>query len=298
MVFQAIAVPSSLHDQHHEQSTKPIAFWLSTLATPYHVTRCLPIEKEMIGRNEEEIKSKFSSLVLEVQNALEEKGVDAEKVRLFLIRLFENDFVKPSSDFADIFTTMSTKKLWSYNHYSPVEKVTKKFLPDSESVEYLIKEYKGHYSGFCVATKLIHHVDPTEDAEDDKTETFSVKNYVKYHKKIKAVLRVPMKISDISLSYVNDLWTELAEEFELPSLTAVIDKIVTGSIEITWLVLPHLAATIILKSKFPLAVKFFRQHQIINLMVDEDVIYDENQMVSTILLAVEFNSICFSLLTD
>ena len=90
-----------------------------------------------------------------------------------------------------------------------------------------------------------------------------------------------MKISDISLSYVNDLWTELAEEFDLPSLTAIIDKIVAGSIEITWLVLPHLAATIILKSKLLRAVKFFRQHHIINLMVDEDVIYDENQMVSS-----------------
>ena len=235
----------------------------------------------MKDRIETKIESKFSLLVLEIQKAFEEEDIDPEDVRLFLIRMLANNFVQPSSSIKDIFTAMSTEKLWTYQHYSPLEEVTETFLPNSESVQCLIDEYKGRYCGFCIATKLIDCVKDTADDEDDEGETFSARNYTKHYKKIKAVLKVERKISDISLGYVNNLWTALAKDFELPSLTAMIDKIVAGSIEITWLVLPHLAETIILKSKFPRAVKFFRQHQIIHLMVEEDVIYNENQMVCT-----------------
>ena len=75
---------------------------------------------------------------------------------------------------------------------------------------------------------------------------------------------------------------KLAEEFDLPLLTTVIKKIVPGSLMITWLVFPHIAEIIELKSKSSTAIKFFRKNNIVSLAVDGVTVYDEQQMVKTV----------------
>ena len=86
-------------------------------------------------------------------------------------------------------------------------------------------------------------------------------------------------MSAVTLSYVDELWRSLAEEFDLPSLTAVIHSIIEGSLVVTWLVLPHIAEKIIANSSK--ATKFFRHLGIVELAIDECIIYDAEQMVST-----------------
>ena len=44
-----------------------------------------------------------------------------------------------------------------------------------------------------------------------------------------AGIKIKRKISQVSLDYVVKLWQPFAEEYEIPSLTAVIDRIVAGS---------------------------------------------------------------------
>ena len=46
------------------------------------------------------------------------------------------------------------------------------------------------------------------------------------------------------LDFVHEMWKALQKEFNLPTLTAVIDIILEGSLNITWLVLPHVVEKI------------------------------------------------------
>ena len=238
----------------------------------------------MLHLNLVRIKAKFASLLVDVQIALETKMVIIAHVRQFLIHHFQGDLDIPHcADYSEIFTDLTKRKVWTYQHHSPLEMMAKKFLHDNSHIQDEIKQYKGDLSGFFIATKLIDYIEinslTSEDMEEENEDLqFTAKQYTT----LKVVLNLGRrKISKLSLDYVHNLWRKLAEEFDLPSLTAVIKTIVDCSLVITWFVLPHLVEMIVLKSKSPKSVKFFRTHQIVLLQVDDLTIYDEQKMVCT-----------------
>ena len=231
----------------------------------------------MIRSNVDEIKAHFSSLILKVQSALQSQS-DIRNVRHFLITFFKYDFSE-TSDLEKLFTTVTLNDLWDYHNYSPLERLVNKFLPNDQEVESLMKAYKAHLSGFYLTTKLIDYIEYQNMSTDDSDEEYdqpSPKLTTPQCKKIKVVLRLERKISQISLDYVVKLWQSFAEEYEIPSLTAVINRIVTGSLEVTWTVPDHIADAILPRAKF------FRSHGIVLVSIDDFIIYDEKQMVSMI----------------
>ena len=241
----------------------------------------------MIRSNVEEIKALFSSLVLEVQSALQSQS-DIRNVRDFLITFFKYDFSE-TSDLEKLFTTITLNDLWDYHHYSPLERLMNKFLPNDQEVASLMKAYKAHLSGFYLTTKLIDYIEYqnlTADDSDMECDQPSPKLTPQQYKKIKVVLQLERKISQVSLDYVVKLWQSFAEEYEIPSLTAVIDRIVAGSLEITWTVPQHIANAIHPRSKF------FQSHGIVLVSIDDVIIYDEKKMVSTKLYSIYNKAHC------
>ena len=151
-----------------------------------------------------------------------------------------------------------------------------------------MKAYKAHLSGFYLTTKLIDYIEYqnlSADDSDEECDQSAPKLTTKQYKKIKVVLQLERKISEVSLDYVVKLWQSFAEEYEIPSLTAVIDRIVTGSLKVTWRVPQHVADAILPRSKF------FRSHGIVHVSIDDVIIYDEKQMVNTIILLYSVNNI-------
>lgn len=235
----------------------------------------------MMRSNIEEIKSRFSTLLMDVRSALEEKRVKVEDVFQLLVGIFQRDDCIPNTSLIEIFTAMTINNLWNYQHHSPVEKLVHCFLPDRLS---LMTKYKSYLSGFYATTKLIDYIRYTnlpqnDDSEEDPNKPLPLQNYtVKDYRRLKVVLKTDRKISKLSLVYVQELWNSFAEEFDIPSLTAVIDKILEGSIEIIWLIQPHVAEKIIVAAHK--STPFFRQHQIIYVAVDDHLVYDAALMVS------------------
>ena len=230
----------------------------------------------MIRSNEEEIKAIFSSLLLNVQSTLElETSVD--NVKQFLITFFKCDFPK-TSDIKDLFTAITLNGLWDYQHYSPMERLTNHLLPNDQGLQDLIKAYKACLSGFYLATKLIDYIKyrnlSADDSDKEECGQSSPRLSTKQYRKIKVVLQLDRKITEVSVDYVQRLWRSFADEYEIPSLTAVIDKIVTGSLEVTWRVPQHIVDAILPRSKF------FRSHGIVLVFIDDVILYDERQMVS------------------
>ena len=80
----------------------------------------------------------------------------------------------------------------------------------------------------------------------------------------------------VSLSHVDQLWRSLAKEFDLPCLTAVIHSIVMGSLEVTWLILPHIAEEIVTKAKALNSDTFYHDNELVELKIDDVIIYSYN----------------------
>ena len=84
------------------------------------------------------------------------------------------------------------------------------------------------------------------------------------------------------MDYVEGLWKSFVEEYGIPSLTAVLDRVLEGSLEIVWLILPHVAEMIAASAHKSLP--FFQKHNIIYLAIDDHIIYDSSLQVSCIVI--------------
>jgi hypothetical protein len=183
----------------------------------------------MIRFNEERIKMHFLSLVHKVQSALQSQS-DISNVRDFLIAFFKCSFPE-TSDVKKLFTTATLNDLWDYRNCSPLERLIDRFLPNDQEVVSLMKAYKARLSGFYLTTKLIDYIEYQNLSADDSDEEYdesSPKLTTKQYKKLKVVLQLERKISEVSLDYTVELWQSFAEEYEIPPLTAVIDRIIAG----------------------------------------------------------------------
>ena len=235
-------------------------------------------------KNLNKIKGQFSSLLVEVQSALKSNQVGVDKVHSFLVHYFSRDdwINNDPSNFNELFNALSVAKLWNYDHYDLLEEITKRLLPNDADVKKLIFEYKGQLTGFYTTTKIADFIKLSkfDDSEQDPQQPLPVHTYtVKDYRKLKLKLKIDRKISSMTLSYVDELWRSLAEEFDLPSLTAVLYSIIEGSLTLTWLILPHIAEKVIATYARTRTVKFFRYHGIVLVDIDSETIYDEEQMV-------------------
>ena len=218
-----------------------------------------------------EIKSKFAAVVIKVRKALEikvdMKDVEVKDVRQFLVDLFTGECTIPKgADLCEIFESMSLAKLWRYDHYSPLKKLAEFCLPKEHPAVGLTTEYISRYAGFCATTSIFNFVKLSELLESDLPEDnqiLSPKKDNRYYRKLTLKLKMKKTISELTLKYVNELWESLQEEFDLPPLTAVIDKIVEGSLEITWLVLPNIVEKI--RSTFYKSFSFLQEHNIVKI---------------------------------
>jgi hypothetical protein len=233
----------------------------------------------MIRSNLEDIKSRFAILRRDVQLALVENHVTPEDVYAVLVEMFGCRDLIPKTSLEEMFTAVTSQQLWDYRHHSPVEKLFRRFLPDHLS---LMREYKGHLSGFYTTTKLIDYITYTsiDSTAVDKLDLRKLTDA--NYQKLKVKLELDRKIDTISLKYVQDLWEEFAEEFDIPYLTAVIGELLSGSLHITWVITSEIANKIVAgvhKSSF------FQNHpNIIYVAINGRVHYDE---VNNIILYIQ-----------
>ena len=230
----------------------------------------------MTGSNEDEIRAVFSSLLLEVQFALEAK-TKIEQVRHFLLMFFKCDLCETSS-YNKLFEDVTLKNLWNYQHHSPVEKLINKFLRGDQEMEQLMKMYKASLTGFYVVTRLVDYMEYKKLSVDDFSDKPSDQPppvlTPKQYGRLKVVLQLERRISELSLEYVHKLWCSFAEEYDIPSLTVVLERVTSGSLEITWIIPLHFSDKIVPRSKF------FRRHGIVQLSLDGVILYDREEMVS------------------
>ena len=239
------------------------------------------MSEAMFRSNLEDIKSRFAVLLQSIQSALEANNVTKEAVRGVLVGMYPNcEDCVPKTNMEEIFAAATRYKIWDYEHHSPVEKLIRRLLGSQSDYLCDVREYKAHLSGFFATVKLIDYikytkVDPTVETSGkiDLAE-FTIAHF----QKLKVKLNLKRRIDRLSLNYIQDLWEEFVEEFDIPFLTAVVHKVMSGSLEIIWLISPDVAEKI--ASSASEAVQFYQEHHIVYLAIDDSPVYDELKVVS------------------
>ena len=238
-----------------------------------------PAINSMECANREDIQSRFGVIVLNVKVALESNHVTAEAASSVLVEIFNGDLMSnsvPESSLNELFQFVRFHRppLWSFIHYTPLQKLVSRCIPDHMS---MIDEYIEHLNGYTAATNLIEYVrDMNHSGWNRESNELPLDNYTAVHYK---VLKVSLKMDEknltrLSLQYVQDLWKQIAVEFDIPFLTAVIDRIMFSSLDITWLILPDMAAKITVT---PNSIMFFKKSNIVYIDIDGKLVYDNRQ---------------------
>ena len=249
------------YDRTHHELTSKSFYYLIYIGSSFYRS------------NVEDIQSRFANLLISVKTALEDKPVKVEDVHQVLVQITGCERCLPCTSICEIFSVASARKLWDYNHHSPVEKLVKLFIDDHI---HLMSDYKKRLSGFYVTTKLIDYInDPNLNQSRQRGPiNLPLASYDDEYDSLSVKLETERNLSMLSLSYVQELWNSFAEEFRIPSLTAVIDKVISGCLEITWRIPPREAKLIATSAHKSTA--FFLRHKIIYVCINGQTIYDTN----------------------
>ena len=229
---------------------------------------------EVTRQNLTKITGSFAKLVTNVAEKLNKnEKLDLEVFRCFMVNLFPPGRCIPqSSKVIEIFEAVTKNELWSYWHYTPVEKIAAEYAPNDDEVKGWLDSYKKQLSGYKATTKIadvieLYSIDELADPSRRLTVTYDPAYLQRLSLKLKT------RVTEKSLEYIDDLWISLAEYFLLPSLSVLLERIRSGCIEVSWLIPPHYAFQII--GNLQENSSFLQSKGIVKVLLDGDCVYDE-----------------------
>ena len=226
------------------------------------------------------IKQSFASLLKNVAVKFKSKQeLDLEVFRFFIVNLFPpGECIPQSSNVVTIFEAVSRNGLWSYWHYTPVEKIVKEYAPEDDEMKGWLVNYKRELCGFKATTKIADAIEVygsniEEFEEGDRSKSIVLSHDQNYLRKLSVKLKTP--VTEKTLEYVDDLWLSLAEYFLLPALSALLDNIKRGCIEVSWLIPPHYVFQVV--GNLQENASFLQTKNIIQVFVDDECVYNRPQ---------------------
>ena len=227
---------------------------------------------EVSRRNLVKIKESFATLLKDVAGKLKTKELDLEIFHFFMVALFPPGTCIPSSNIVKIFEAITSNGLWSYWHYTPVEKIVAEYAPKDDEMKGWLDKYKKELSGYKATTKIADAIElySIDEFEDDPSRRLTMTYDPDYLQRLS--LKLKTRVTEKSLDYVDDLWVSLAEYFLLPSLSVLLDKIQRGCIEVSWLIPPHYVFQII--GNLQENSSFLQSKGIVKVLLDGDCVYD------------------------
>ena len=201
----------------------------------------------------------------------------------FLEGLFPPGVLIPeSSSIDEIFQVINRNKLWDYWNYSPLREIVRKFVGDDQEINAQFKTYQKDLASYKATTKLIDYIDSVDsDRSDDlnseedqleETEQQPAKYNRRYYRKLS--IKLATKFTTHTLEYLDDLWKEFADLYNLPPVVTLLDYVRKSSILIIWLIPAHLANHVLRVAPAD-SVDIFREHQITRVEFDGVCIYPE-----------------------
>ena len=169
---------------------------------------------------------------------LTEAKLDMGDFHDFIRSLFETgDNIPKDYTVKQVFKELDKLKCWNFLDITGLESIVEMFDEDHEAQNMkLIKEYKEMLTGYKAVTKITDFILQHKSMEEAGQEYRSIKEDTeKYDEKYRSKLSIklfggeaPVKLSMLSLEYIEKLWNSLCIEFHMPSLPRLLDSIVIG----------------------------------------------------------------------
>ena len=210
---------------------------------------------------------------------LRSKELDLELFRLFIVGMFSPGKCIPhSTNIITIFEAITENELWSYWHYTPVENIVEEYAPNDDEIRSWFDSYKKELSGYKATTKIADAIEMYRDCirdreKGDRSRPLPAVRDPAYLEELTVKLDTP--VAEKTLEYVHDLWISMAEHFLLPSLSALLDNIKTGCLEVSWLIPPHYLFQIV--GNLQDNVAFLRSREIVRVLHNGECVYDGAQ---------------------
>jgi len=230
--------------------------------------------------NWQKINWKFGVLLKNSCKKLREKPINIKEFRQFLKGLFPPGVCIPeSSNIDEILEAITHNELWDHWNWSPLLRVVQEFVGDDQELKSCIEAYKKDLISYKATTRLVDYIavvdsDPSSEessSEEQAKEQQPAKYDCQYYHKLS--IKLETKFTSHTLEYLDDLWEEFADLYNLPPLVTLLDCVRTSSVLIVWLIPAHLAPRILRAA--PHNVDFFRKHQITRIEFDGVCIYPE-----------------------
>ena len=187
--------------------------------------------------------------------------------------------IPETSDIHEIFEALSSNKLWDSWNYLPLKKIVEGFAADDKELESWIGTYKQDLKSYKATTKLIDRisvaesdstVDESEEEEQDKPARYDKRFYRKLSLKLKT------KFTDQTMEYIEDLWDEIADLYDLPHYVILLDSVRKGCVSIVWRIPSHIAPKIL--EAPPPSEEVYRKHEITRVEYGGEGIYQEGKV--------------------
>ena len=215
----------------------------------------------------------------EVLHKLKRKEIDMEEFVTFVEQQFPANFVASIPDskkekISTMFRAISSHLLWSYDHYFPLKSIAEEFAEDD--TKSLIESYERELASFYVTTKLADYIALCQDEENVADPDVPLApNPAKYDREYYQTLTIKLDkpVTNQTLQYIADIWKAVAKLLVIPSLTALLDRVVAGSLVISWKIPQLFAMQIRVKCTGREAAAFFQAHHIVEVKIDDDCLY-------------------------
>ena len=221
-------------------------------------------------QNREAIKGKFANFQRKACNKLFKNGVDINQFWLFVTALFPpGDCIPPPpTDFTKVFVAITRHGLWSYFHYSPLARIIREFCANDPEKETLIQQYQKDLKSYKLVTNIEDCIESVLDANTDPPPA-------KYDSRYVCRMEWKTDFLDHSLEYLTDVWEMFSSHYLVPDSppTALLDRVRSGCVTITWLVPSGLIPQLLKTAKVD--TDFFQKHRILKVTVGDHCIYEE-----------------------
>ena len=248
---------------------------------PLHLEQVPEDEQQMsaqiIKQSQAKIKGSFATLVRKVTAKLEQKHFSIDEFRLYIFNLFPpGDIIADSATVTDIFGTLSRNRLWDYSYCTPIEEIANEFGGDDFELRGWIDEYKSELAGFKAITRIVDYIKMCGNEEEIADAEQSIRqDMARYDRRYcrKLTVKLKSRVTEKSLDYIDQFWRSIADHFLLPSLSALLDSIQEGCVEVTWLV-PTLSALQI-QANIQDSTAFLEKCEVMQVIMDGEILYDE-----------------------
>ena len=257
---------------------------ICTYITPEIDESELLATKAISRKNTALIRKNYSKLIMKITGNLMKVDLNMSDFRHFVIHLFDAGGIPTGCSVRDVFNILTEKRYWNFIDVTDLESIVGMFSGGFEDENMkLIKEYRKELAGFKIAIKMTDFIRENGVLSLSGSEEYTSimadtgKYDDQYRKKLSLKLdggKGRTKIFSKSLQYIEKLWNSLCDEFDMPSLSKLLDSIVKGSIVITWLVRCVHARKIL--DKINSAVEFLMVEFIVQVSLESVCIYDEH----------------------